>query len=69
MIQSIKIKIGEKEIELTLAEAKALRTDLDSLLGLPTAFPYIPLSPTWNDTPPYSPTVPMYTTISEITIS
>lgn len=61
MIESIKIKIGEKSIELSPEEAKQLRDSLDEVLGkhvCPTPYyiPYVPyypyrIEPVWE--PPY----------------
>lgn len=49
MIESIKIKIGETVLELSLEDAKNLKKDLDLLLGVQTVKEYIPYHP-WKDT-------------------
>jgi hypothetical protein len=65
-IKSLKLKIGDKEIELSAEEAKALRDELDKILGpqnplaaqvpfIPTPIyiqPYIP-PPVWTPAPTY----------------
>lgn len=45
MIESIKIKIGETVLELSLEDAKNLKKDLDLLLGVQTVKEYIPYYP------------------------
>ena len=45
MIESIKIKVGKNVIELTEAEAIALKDDLNKLLGGPVTFPIYPYYP------------------------
>ena len=44
MIEQIKVKVGDKEIDLTLEEALALKNDLNSILGVPLIL-YWPMMP------------------------
>lgn len=50
-VASVKLRIGDKEIELSVADAKALRAALDSLLGQsPTSYPVYVYPPYWWNT-------------------
>jgi len=50
MIESIKIKIGETVLELSLEDAKKLKQELDDLMNKTV---YYPIYPSWPSYPTY----------------